>query len=210
MAATAGEVAVDVCVVGAGIIGLTAALTLLQADPDLSVALLDRKEPCAGATGAGQGYVWMAHRDPTSAAWQLATRSKALWEALLASGSCSAVNKESTEWQATGSALLATTADEAEILVKREAALRAAGVDARFVGAAELRSAEPALRVGDAAAALFVPSDPQLNGRRAAAAVLAACRAHGARFATFFNEGCTELVVGPSGRVEGVHTEARR
>lgn len=42
-------------VVGAGVIGLCTALALLQADSQLSVALLDQAVPCSGATGAGQG-----------------------------------------------------------------------------------------------------------------------------------------------------------
>lgn len=40
---------------GAGIIGLCSALALLRGDPTARVVLLDRQEPCAGATGAGQG-----------------------------------------------------------------------------------------------------------------------------------------------------------
>lgn len=57
VAAQQQELAVDVAVVGAGIIGLCSALALLQADRKLSVALLDQAVPCAGATGAGQGYM---------------------------------------------------------------------------------------------------------------------------------------------------------
>ena len=34
----------------------------------------------AGATGAGQGYIWLAHRQPGTAAWDLAAHSKRLWE----------------------------------------------------------------------------------------------------------------------------------
>lgn len=50
--AAAGLVA-DVIVVGAGIVGLSTAATLLKQDPSVSVAVVDRTEPCAGATGAG-------------------------------------------------------------------------------------------------------------------------------------------------------------
>jgi glycine/D-amino acid oxidase-like deaminating enzyme len=200
---------VDVCVVGAGIIGLTTAASLLQADPTLTVALLDAREPCAGATGAGQGYIWLAHRAPGSAAWQLATRSKALWAQLLGPHGASQLTLESVEWQSLGSALVAATAAEAADLRAREASLRAAGVDAHFVDAAQLRALEPALRVGDQGAGLLVPGDAQLNGRAAAAAVLAACRAHGARFTPLFHEGCDALLAGPTGRVEGVRTPRR-
>lgn len=44
---------VDVAVVGSGIIGLCVAHKILS-DTQLSVTLLDKKQPCAGATGAGK------------------------------------------------------------------------------------------------------------------------------------------------------------
>ncbi len=56
------DVETDVVVIGAGIIGLCIAHAVLQADERLSVVVVDRAEPCAGATGAGQGYIWLAHR----------------------------------------------------------------------------------------------------------------------------------------------------
>lgn len=59
--------------------GLCIAHQLLQ-HTRLSVALVDRQQPCAGATGAGQGYIWMAHRSPDSPLWELAARSQESWE----------------------------------------------------------------------------------------------------------------------------------
>ena len=44
---------VDVAVIGGGIIGLCVALELLCHASKPSVALVERQEPCAGATGAG-------------------------------------------------------------------------------------------------------------------------------------------------------------
>ncbi|XP_039795909.1 glycine oxidase-like isoform X1 [Panicum virgatum] len=73
----------DVVVVGAGIVGLTIARHLLLHTP-LSVAVADAAVPCSGATGAGQGYIWMSHRMPGSDMWELAARSKQLWEELAA------------------------------------------------------------------------------------------------------------------------------
>jgi len=72
----------DVVVVGAGIVGLASALQVLRDSPDVSVCIAERAERlCAEATGAGQGYLWMVHRDPTdSANWQLAARGRELWE----------------------------------------------------------------------------------------------------------------------------------
>ncbi|PKA54765.1 hypothetical protein AXF42_Ash000600 [Apostasia shenzhenica] len=74
----------DVIVVGAGIIGLSIARQLLLGS-DLSVAVVDAGVPCSGATGAGQGYIWMAHKTPSSETWELALRSKQLWEELVES-----------------------------------------------------------------------------------------------------------------------------
>ena len=45
---------VDVCILGAGVIGVWTTLALLRSEPDLRVALVDARQPCAGATGAGQ------------------------------------------------------------------------------------------------------------------------------------------------------------
>ena len=50
----AQDIDADVCVLGAGIIGLCTALALLRAEPQLRVALVDRQVPCSGATGAGK------------------------------------------------------------------------------------------------------------------------------------------------------------
>jgi hypothetical protein len=76
----------DVVVIGAGIIGLSCARELLKADPDLNVTVLERgqgicSQLTGAATGAGQGYIWLAHRDPTNEAmWQLAQRGIELWQ----------------------------------------------------------------------------------------------------------------------------------
>ena len=52
--AQADALEVDVCILGAGILGLCTALALLREDERLRVALVDREVPCAGATGAGE------------------------------------------------------------------------------------------------------------------------------------------------------------
>lgn len=52
------DITADVCILGAGIIGLCSALVLLRADPSLRVVLIDRKVPCSGATGAGEATWW--------------------------------------------------------------------------------------------------------------------------------------------------------
>lgn len=149
---TATGLGVDVIVVGAGIVGLSTAATLLKRDPSVSVAVVDRAAPCAGATGAGvhtrlvliewlevsqfhnfrayshnishncasghnsscrknpphtisagQGYIWMAHRDPGSFAWKLAATSRQLWQQLIprlySGGSPNSTFGNTVQWQ---------------------------------------------------------------------------------------------------------------
>ena len=59
-AAPAGSLDVDVCILGAGILGLCTALVLLREDEHLKVALVDREVPCSGATGAGACTLFVA------------------------------------------------------------------------------------------------------------------------------------------------------
>lgn len=107
--------------------------------------------------------------------------------------------------------LLATSAEESAALQARCATLQAAGVQATLAECGIACRLEPALQLpGPEASALLVPEDLQISGRCAAAALQAACEAHGQRFRVLFHEGVQELVGGgASGRVEGVRTEAR-
>jgi glycine/D-amino acid oxidase-like deaminating enzyme len=207
----AQDLSCDVVIVGAGIIGLMTAHALLQADPALSVIVLDAKEPCAGATGAGQGYVWLCHRDAASPAWEVAVRSKTLWAEQLQGGLASPMKQSDVEWQQTGSMLIASTAEEAEKLKEREEILRHAGVDVTFINSSKAREIEPALNssISTKGGALIVPNDSQINGRKTAAAVLAACRLHSGRFQDLFYESCEGLATSSTGRVEGVVTPLR-
>ncbi|KAL4431222.1 hypothetical protein ABPG75_006478 [Micractinium tetrahymenae] len=208
-ASSAADLEVDVCILGAGIIGLCTALTLLRADPGLRVALLDRQVPCSGATGAGQGYLWLAHRDVGSPLFQLAAESRAMWRELLAPA-VPELTTAAVEWQEVGSMLLSSTADEAAGLAARCQALAAEGLAAQLLTAAEARRREPALQLPAQGAALLLPSDLQVNGRATAAALLRACEAHSGRFTALFEEGALRLAAGESGRVDQVQTQARR
>jgi len=216
-ATTPKDLEVDVVIVGAGIIGLSTALALLTTDPALSVVLLDAKEPCAGATGAGQGYIWLCHRDATAAAWEVAIRSKYLWQQQFQQNHdpSAPIKEEDVEWQCNGSMLIAATKAEAENLKERERLLREAGlVDAKFISAQTAREIEPALSSSSSCengGAIILPSDAQINGRKASAAYLAACRLHCAsgRFQDLFFESCEGLATSSTGRVEGVVTPVR-
>ena len=107
---------------------------------------------------AGQGYIWLAHRDPASAAWQLAQDSCARWQQLLQQPHLSPGH---VEWQSSGSLLLATSAAEAEQLRARQELLGRAGVPARYLDERALRCEEPALH-DSMAGGLLVSNDSQL------------------------------------------------
>ena len=108
--------------------------------------------------GAGQGYIWLAHRDPSSASWQLAIESRTLWQGLLGQAHLSSSD---VEWQSSGSLLLASHEDEAQQLLLHRELLREAGIEAQFISAPALHTAEPALREG-LSGGLLVSSDSQL------------------------------------------------
>jgi len=111
------------------------------------------------ALDAGQGYVWLAHREIKSAAWPLAVHGKRLWEDILDCNN--SLNASSVEWQVNGSLLLATNTAEEQQLLQRKEMLREAGVDAEFLNKRALLAKEPAL--GDAVhSGLLVQSDAQL------------------------------------------------
>uniref|UniRef100_A0A1D2A4F4 FAD-dependent oxidoreductase domain-containing protein 1 n=1 Tax=Auxenochlorella protothecoides TaxID=3075 RepID=A0A1D2A4F4_AUXPR len=174
----------DIIVVGSGITGLAISLELLRTAPGLTVTCLDGLAQLpGGATGAGQGYLWLAHRTPGSPGWTLAQRSKEMWRGWPAPG-------VDVGWRGAGSTLLAADAAGGVQLERTAAALAGAGVAASVLGARELAAVEPALahdRLAawptGGAAALLVAGDEQVDGRAAAAALRAACLRHGRRFA---------------------------
>lgn len=183
----------DIIVVGAGIVGLSTAATILQHSKSVSVAVVDQAAPCAGATGAGQGYIWMAHRDPGSFAWQLAAKSRELWQKLIPrcdhSSSAFSSFGDAVQWQANGSLLLAQDREDVPGLKARATALRAEGIPAQMLPLNELLKVEPNVAIHADGAALYVAEDAQLDGRSAAAALQQECLAGGDRCKLILNDG---------------------
>ncbi|KAL0389230.1 UNVERIFIED_CONTAM: hypothetical protein Scaly_0280100 [Sesamum calycinum] len=188
--------AFDVVIVGAGIIGLTIARQFLLGS-NLSVALVDAAVPCAGATGAGQGYIWRVHKTPDSEKWELAMRSHQLWEGLAES-----IQKQGMDpllalgWKKTGSMLVGRTAEECSLLMRKVKQLADAGLGAEFLSRDDLLSEEPALKLGEECGAAFMPDDCQLDARCAVAFIEKANRSFEAegRYAEFYYEPVISLL----------------
>ncbi|KDP45239.1 hypothetical protein JCGZ_15104 [Jatropha curcas] len=199
----------DVVIIGAGIIGLTIARQLLVGS-DLSVAVVDKAVPCSGATGAGQGYIWMAHKSPESDTWSLTMRSHELWRMFAESIRDQGLNPlEVLGWKKTGSLLVGKTPEETKVLKMKVKMLSEAGLRADYLSSYDLKLEEPALEVGEAGGAAFLPDDYQLDAQRAVA-FIEKCNRHFAlkgRYAEFYHDPVTSLLRSSStGEVEAVQT----
>ncbi|XVE72661.1 hypothetical protein DITRI_Ditri11bG0056300 [Diplodiscus trichospermus] len=199
----------DVVVVGAGIIGLTIARQFLIGS-DLSVAVADKAVPCSGATGAGQGYIWMVHKNPESETWELTTRSHQLWKMLAETIRDQGMDPlQVLGWKKTGSLLVGRTPEDSVMLRKKVRQLSEAGLRAEYLSSNELLSKEPALLVGSDGGAAFVPDDCQLDARRTVSYIEKVNRSFApeGRYAEFYHEPVTGLVRSTgSGEVEAVQT----
>ncbi|KAM3276701.1 hypothetical protein ACQJBY_044850 [Aegilops geniculata] len=200
----------DVVVVGAGIVGLSIARHLLLHTP-LSVAVADAAVPCSGATGAGQGYVWMSHRTPGSDTWDLAVRSKQLWEELAAEmdGLRAGGARESLGWMKTGSLLVGRTSKELATLEEKTKVLSQAGINAECLSASSLHALEPALCVGNDGGAMFLPEDRQIDAFQAVSLIEKINRSYTpkGRYMELYNDPAMSLIRSEiTGRVEGVQT----
>lgn len=199
----------DVVIVGAGIIGLSIALRLL-CTTNLSVALVDAAQPCAGATGAGQGYVWLGHRTPDTMAWNLAKRSKDLWEEFAQGLQALGLEPSVTlGFKKTGSLLFGTSTKHALALQQRAEALCKGGVQAEFLESSALREVEPQLQVGAKGSAIRTSDDCQIDAQLAAAYILGEIQKYcpSGRFQEFFYEPAVNFLW--AGQIRGVQTIRR-
>ncbi|XP_021816438.1 uncharacterized protein LOC110758821 [Prunus avium] len=199
----------DVLIIGAGIIGLTIARQFLIGS-DLSVAVIDKSVPCSGATGAGQGYIWMTHKTPVSDLWDFGLRSQRLWEDLAESLSEQGLDPlQLLGWKKTGSLLVGRTPEESDMLKGRVKLLCEAGLRAEYLSAIDLLVKEPELMVDKDTGAAFLPDDCQLDARRAVEFLEKGNRHYSSkgRYAEFYNDRVISLLrSGGSGEVEAIKT----
>jgi len=188
----------DVVIVGAGVIGVTTALSLARAGR--SVIALDRGEPCAEASRAAAGML----------APQIEAHGG---DALLRLGLASrdAYARLAAAWAATGRDVglrqdgitrIAFSDEEAASLHAQAHAQRAIGLNSSWLEPAELRRRHP--HVGaEARGALFAPGDGCVDIGAVCDALLDDARAAGVDF----RRGEVVEVTTRHGRVNGVRTE---
>ena len=170
--------AVDVAIVGGGVIGLSVGWRLARRG--LAVAVFDAGAAGGGTSSAATGMLAAAaeHEPGGDALLALARDSLALWP-----GFRDALEAEagtSIDYGAKGTLVVAVGRDEVDRLRARHALQLRAGLDARWLGAAALRELEPGLRP-NVAGGILCPGDHQVDPRLTVAALRAAFLRAGGR-----------------------------
>lgn len=191
---------VDILVIGAGIIGTAIGARL--AAQDISVCVLDRYEPAAGCSSAGEGNILVSDKLP-GADLALALRSAHLWREL------GARLGEQIEFEPKGGLVVAHTGEELAELFALARDQQLQGVRARFLDSDELLTIEPWLSEELAGGVLY-DDDAQVQPMRAVGAYVAEVRRLGGRVvvgtevlgAEYDHERRIRYVTTSAGRVE--------
>jgi glycine oxidase len=194
--------AVDVAVVGAGVIGLSIAWRL--ALRGLAVAVFERATVGAGASLAATGMLAAAaeHEPGCHDLLALALESQRQWPQFRAH--LEAQSGHDIDFRHSGTLVVALGRDEVERLRFRHDLHTRCGLPTRWLGGPEVRALEPALRPS-VAAGLWCADDHQVDPRLVMAALRAAYLAAGGRLI----EHCAVMGVDlKGGRVAGVMTAA--
>jgi glycine oxidase len=200
---TAGiPAAVDVAVVGAGVIGLSVAWRL--ALRGLAVAVFERATVGAGASLAATGMLAAAaeHEPGCHDLLALALESQRQWPAFRAL--LEAQSGQDIDFRHSGTLVVALSRDEVERLRFRHDLHKRCDLPTRWLGGGEVRALEPALRPS-VAAGFYCADDHQVDPRLVMAALRAAFVAAGGRLIEHCAVAGVDLV---GGRVAGVVTAA--
>lgn len=163
------SMAVDVAVVGAGIVGAACARELAR--EGLHVAAIDRGFIGCGATSAGMGHIVVM--DDSEAQFALTRYSQMLWDDLQPE------LPPDVEFERTGTIWVAADEEEMDEVRRKSLYYGERGVTTRILNARELREEEPHLRM-PLAGGLLVPGDSVLYPPCAAAHLLNDARSRGA------------------------------
>lgn len=186
--------AADVIIVGAGVVGASAAFHL--AERGAATLVLDRLGPAAGST-ARSGALIRAH-------YATALEADLAWESLAeyferwgerVGGGCG--------FTRTGFAYL-VGADNADALRHNVAVQRELGVETRLVGPLELEALDPALRTDGVALAAYEPRGGYADPSATTVGLLHAAQALGAKF----ERRRATVLLERGGRIRGVQTDS--
>ena len=181
----------DAIIIGAGIVGATAALALTNAG--LKVLVIDRGPIAGGTTGAGEGNILVSDKDP-GPELTLALHSRDLWFELQSDVG------DSFELEAKGGVVVARR--DPKPLLDFAKNQRDAGVEAQEVSSKELRELEPHLS-HSIQSGVFYPQDSQCQPMLAAAQILKTVKDRGGVILT----GATvREIQSKSGKVTAVAT----
>ncbi len=190
----------EVVVIGAGVIGLACAWRIAEAG--MSVAVLDREEPGAGASGVAAGM--LAPVTETSFGEEpllrLNLESSARWpqfEEALRERSGMA-----TGYERRGALVVAVDRDDAEELGRLLRFQRSLGLDVDWITRGECRRLEPGLAPG-IAGGIRAPQDHQIEPRSLVRALSTAVERTGGEIAAGSDATAVEQ---RGGRVTGVAT----
>ena len=190
----------DVVVVGAGLIGLSAAWRLAQAGRTITV--LERDTVGAGASLAATGMLAPAaeHEPGSDPLLPLALESLSRWPGFR--DDLQAAAGLEIDYREEGTLVLAIGRDEVERLRFRHDLQVRSGLEARWLSGPEVRAREPSLRPG-ISAGLFCAHDHQVDPSLVMAALVRACLKAG----VVIVEACpVEALVWSGARVTGVRT----
>ncbi|KNE83856.1 MULTISPECIES: NAD(P)/FAD-dependent oxidoreductase [Streptomyces] len=183
-----------VLVVGAGVVGAACAFHASLAGLDVTV--IDRGPVGAGTTSRGEGNILLSDKEP-GPELELAHLSRALWDE-----AGEELGADSLEFESKGGLVVASTDEGLPALRAFAERQAAAGVLVEPVD--RVHDLEPHLAPG-IPGGVHYPQDAQVQPVLAAAALLRAAVARGARFHT---GEVAAAVTDPDGRVTGIRTTA--
>src|ERR1700693_1910031 len=194
--------AVDVAIIGAGVIGLSIAWRLARRG--LAVAIFERDAVGAGASLAATGMLAAAaeHEPGCHDLLALALESQRQWPQFRAQ--LEAQSGLAIDFREGGTLVVALGRDEVERLRFRHDLHARCGLATRWLGGPDVRAMEPGLRPS-VAAGLFCPDDHQVDPRLVMTALRGAFLASGGRLIEHCAVEALDLA---GGRVCGVETVA--
>ena len=185
-----------IVVIGAGIVGASIAYHLSRRK-DVAVTVLERDEPCAGASGHSFAWLNSFGKDPVSY-HHFNRRSMDIWDRFARRLGMDL----DLHWG--GELRWESTPERADALHQRIKQLQVWGYPSRIISRDEIRELEPGLSPGPVTTASFSEIDGRVDPLKVIEACLQRAREVGAVVHT--HTPVTELYLDRQGRIEAVNT----